>query len=164
MNKAKKSGENCLSRIRSDLQTKLDQQWRVMLSMWVAQIVDQHNAEPGDHSTDELNRAVFIWHELLDGHWKLIYQFEENGCLFSLLQKMETGDNKGLSEREKQVVEYIVRGCSNKYIALDLALSESSVATMLNRAMKKLRVESRIDLIKTIPPLAFDVKERAKAG
>ncbi|MCY1042101.1 LuxR C-terminal-related transcriptional regulator [Corallococcus sp. bb12-1] len=52
-----------------------------------------------------------------------------------------------LSSREQQVVLQAIQGHSNKLIAIELALTESTVATHLRRALVKLRLRSRRDLI-----------------
>ena len=52
-----------------------------------------------------------------------------------------------LSSREQQVVLQAIQGHSNKLIAIELALTESTVATHLRRALVKLRLRSRRELI-----------------
>jgi DNA-binding CsgD family transcriptional regulator len=53
----------------------------------------------------------------------------------------------GLSGREQQVVLQAIQGHSNKLIAIELGLTESTVATHLRRALGKLGLRSRRELI-----------------
>ncbi|GMU10245.1 response regulator transcription factor [Corallococcus caeni] len=52
-----------------------------------------------------------------------------------------------LSSREQEVVLQAIQGHSNKLIAIELNLTESTVATHLRRALVKLRLSSRRELI-----------------
>ena len=53
-----------------------------------------------------------------------------------------------LSEREAEVVRQIALGYSNKEIAARLAVSVKTVETYKTRAMKKLKLSSRVDLVR----------------
>jgi DNA-binding CsgD family transcriptional regulator len=57
-------------------------------------------------------------------------------------------DWESLSSAEREVVERVAAGDSNKVIAFDLGLAESSVATRLGRASRKLAASSRVELIR----------------
>jgi len=52
-----------------------------------------------------------------------------------------------LSRREKDVVELLLQGKSNKQIAFDLGISERTIEFHLNNVYKKLEVASRVELI-----------------
>jgi DNA-binding NarL/FixJ family response regulator len=54
----------------------------------------------------------------------------------------------GLSEREAEVSRRIALGYSNKEIAAKLAVSVKTVETYKTRAMKKLKLSSRVDLVR----------------
>ncbi|RYZ39533.1 MAG: LuxR family transcriptional regulator, partial [Myxococcaceae bacterium] len=58
-----------------------------------------------------------------------------------------------LSSREQQVVLQAIQGHSNKLIAIELELTESTVATHLRRALVKLGLRSRRDLIVEFQPV-----------
>lgn len=66
----------------------------------------------------------------------------------------ELPDPRALTARERAVVHLAVLGKSNKLIAYELGLSTSTVATYLSWAMRKLRVTSRVELIRLARQLA----------
>lgn len=53
----------------------------------------------------------------------------------------------GITEREREIVDYVCRGCTNKEIAASLSLSEHTVKAHLNRIFKKYNTSSRSKLI-----------------
>jgi DNA-binding NarL/FixJ family response regulator len=53
-----------------------------------------------------------------------------------------------LSEREAEVVRLIALGYSNKEIAAQLKLSVKTVETYKTRSMEKLRIHSRVDIVR----------------
>lgn len=53
-----------------------------------------------------------------------------------------------LSARERQVVIMVASGASNKEIAYDLSIDASTVGTHLSSAVRQLRCESRLELIR----------------
>lgn len=54
---------------------------------------------------------------------------------------------EGITEREKEIVDYVCRGCTNKEIAASLSLSEHTVKAHLNRIFKKFNTSSRSKLM-----------------
>lgn len=59
----------------------------------------------------------------------------------------KTGKIKGITEKEKEVIEYICQGYRNKEIASRLTMSEHTVKAHLNRIFRKFNVSSRSQLI-----------------
>jgi DNA-binding NarL/FixJ family response regulator len=55
--------------------------------------------------------------------------------------------SKNLSKREKDVIELLLQGKSNKQIALALGISESTVEFHLKNVYAKLQVSSRAEAI-----------------
>jgi FixJ family two-component response regulator len=53
-----------------------------------------------------------------------------------------------LTERESQVVDWVLEGLSNKLIARELGVSDRTVELHRSHAMKKLQVNSVVDLVK----------------
>ena len=50
-----------------------------------------------------------------------------------------------LSERERQILELLATGCSNKEIAKDLDLSEKTVKHYVTNILQKLQVRNRVE-------------------
>lgn len=59
------------------------------------------------------------------------------------------GGHEGLSARERQVLEGVVRGLSNSEIAADLMVSVDTVKTHVRNVLLKLRVSNRIQAVVT---------------
>jgi LuxR family transcriptional regulator, positive regulator of biofilm formation len=66
---------------------------------------------------------------------------QDNGTL------SKTGKISGSTNREKEIIEYVCRGLSNKQIALALALSENTVKAHLSAIFRKFNVTSRSRLM-----------------
>jgi DNA-binding CsgD family transcriptional regulator len=52
-----------------------------------------------------------------------------------------------LTSREREVAARVASGCSNKVVAFELGVSTGTVAVLLRRALRKLGLASRLDLI-----------------
>jgi DNA-binding NarL/FixJ family response regulator len=93
--------------------------------------------------------ALDAWTALADGRWSLVDRFESDGRRFvvALPNAPDLRDPRALDEGERRVVHYVVSGCSNKVVAYTLGIPEGSVATVLKRAMRKLGVRTRVQLI-----------------
>ncbi len=59
----------------------------------------------------------------------------------------KAGKINGITTREKEIIEYVCQGYTNKEIASKLALSEHTVKAHLNRIFKKFNATSRSKLI-----------------
>lgn len=89
-----------------------------------------------------------VWDGVLDGRWSLIDIQANDGAWHLVAHKNNSQrDPRALSHREKQVVRLAAMGLSNKEISYKLGVSQSSVASFLRRAMEKLRIESRAQLV-----------------
>jgi len=58
-----------------------------------------------------------------------------------------TAKGDGVTGREKEIIDYVCRGCTNKEIAASLSLSEHTVKAHLNRIFKKFNTSSRSKLM-----------------
>ena len=74
----------------------------------------------------------------------------ENAVLDALSHRngRRTGENDHLSTREFEVLRGIALGYTNKEVAARLELSVKTVETYKGRSMRKLRLQSRVDLIR----------------
>jgi DNA-binding CsgD family transcriptional regulator len=93
--------------------------------------------------------ALEIWQGLIDGRWSLVESYDSDGRRFFLAYANEYGlqDPRALSRQERTVIALAAQGDSNKWIAYQLGIGESTVATHLRNAMKKLHLRSRSELI-----------------
>ena len=64
-----------------------------------------------------------------------------------LSQKMSTLVNPNLSARQKQVLNFLVKGASNPEIAAQLNISPSTVKNHVQNIMAKLMVNNRSEMI-----------------
>jgi DNA-binding NarL/FixJ family response regulator len=54
---------------------------------------------------------------------------------------------EGVTEREREIIELVCRGCTNREIATSLSLSEHTIKAHLNRIFRKCNASSRSKLI-----------------
>ena len=66
----------------------------------------------------------------------------------------KVSDPRGLTEREMQVVTYVLFGQSNKLIAYNLGLSKGRVSALLRSAMRKMDVQTRAQLVRKLQDFA----------
>lgn len=57
-------------------------------------------------------------------------------------------ESRGLSKREMEITNMILKGSSNKEIAFDLDISENTVRNHIYKSYKKLGIQKRMDLVK----------------
>jgi len=98
--------------------------------------------------------SLELWEGLVRGRWSLVDRFESDGRRFIVAHRNapELGDPRGLTKREHHVAERVGRGSSNKEIAYELGISESSVANAVASTRRKLGLQSRIDLAAFFAP------------
>jgi DNA-binding CsgD family transcriptional regulator len=101
-------------------------------------------------------KGLEIWQGLLEGRWSLAEVFDTDGRQFFVLRKNDpqvAGPN-ALTMRERQIATYAAVADTNQIIAYELGISPSTVSTLLGRAMKKLGIDNRADLIRLVRGLA----------
>jgi DNA-binding CsgD family transcriptional regulator len=93
--------------------------------------------------------ALAAWRAMVAGRWSLLDVFERDGRRYIVARRNapEIGSPDALSVRERQVAAFASMGHSNKLIAYELGLAPSTVATHLGKAMTKLGVASRVQLL-----------------
>lgn len=98
----------------------------------------------------DAEEALAIWRVLTDGRWTIADDFDAQGrrtiVAYNNVPLPSLAFPK-LSLRERQVVCFVALGHTNKQIGYELGVSASSVATHLSKAMKKLGVRSRAELV-----------------
>ena len=75
---------------------------------------------------------------------KLVEQFRGQGGPGA--QPAGGGDRNRLTARERQIVQWLARGASNKVIARELDVSESTVKIHVQNVLKKLNLTSRVQV------------------
>jgi len=94
-------------------------------------------------------QALELWKALVRGRWSTVDWFDSDGRRFvlGLPNAPNVTDPRGLTDREMQVVSYVLFGQTNKLIAYNLGLSKGRVSTLLRSAMRKIGVQTRSQLI-----------------
>ncbi len=98
--------------------------------------------------------AIALWRGLVAGRWSLVDRFDTDGRRF-LVVKRNDPEPAGppppaLTLPERQAVGYAALGHSNKLIAYELGLPESTIAARLTKAAKKLGCPSRVALVRLV--------------
>ena len=104
----------------------------------------------------EPERATEAWTALVSGRWSLVDHFERNGRRYIVARRNEhdVPDPRALTARERAIAHLATLGKSNKLIAYEVGLAESTVGNHLAAAMRKLGASSRVDLIRVIADIA----------
>ncbi len=101
-----------------------------------------------DHDPDG---AVDSWRTLVDAELTLLDHFDHAGKRYVIAvenpPRAEIAGLSALSMRESQVVAAAAAGRTNKIIAYELGLAHSTVRVLLARAAKRLKAESRQELV-----------------
>ena len=85
---------------------------------------------------------------LVDGRWTIVDTFDLEGRRYVVaLPNDASSVASELTAREREVVELIGRGLSNKEVAFTLGVSVGTVGALLHRCTRKLGVSSRVELI-----------------
>jgi DNA-binding CsgD family transcriptional regulator len=108
--------------------------------------IDATRSRAGRLDPDEATRG---WQALVAGRWTLVDTFDRGDRRYYVACPNVPGARAvtSLSETEARVVASACLGHSNKVIAFELGVSESTVATHLRRAARKLGARSRLELI-----------------
>jgi len=87
---------------------------------------------------------------LVSARWSLLDRVELDGRRYIVARENPPGapGPEALTPREREVVAYAKLGHHNKLIAYDLGIADSTVRVLLSRAMAKLGVQSRRDLLR----------------
>jgi DNA-binding CsgD family transcriptional regulator len=95
------------------------------------------------------DEALGLWIALVQGRWTIVDSVERDGKRLLLARKnpVDGVGLLGLSRDECDVAWLAAFGHSYKYIAYELGVPMSTVAGRLRRAMRKLRVRSRVELL-----------------
>ncbi|NUO49330.1 MAG: helix-turn-helix transcriptional regulator [Polyangiaceae bacterium] len=108
-----------------------------------------------DKATGGLRRrdpeaALELWRGLVSGRWSLIDRADAGDATVLIAHQNDpaTPDPRGLSPRERAIADLVITGASNKHIAYTLGLGHATVAAHLQRALRKLGLHNRLELIR----------------
>lgn len=110
-------------------------------------------ARTGTYRQDS-DAALDLWEGLVAGRWSLVDRFDSDGrrYLIAVKNDPQMPDPRGLSLRERQVVEFFGMGRPTKEIAYILGLSTSTVANTLAHAQAKLSMATKTELAAFFSP------------
>lgn len=96
--------------------------------------------------------ALALWSALVQGRWTILDVTERDGKRLLLARRNPLGGATllDLTSDERDVTWLAAHGHSYKYIAYELGIPLSTVAERLRRAMRKLRVRSRRELLRKL--------------
>jgi DNA-binding NarL/FixJ family response regulator len=113
--------------------------------------IDRARSAAGRQDSDA---ALEAWEALVRGRWSLVDRFDSDQRRFvvAIRNDPKFSDPRGLSQRERQVAEFIGLGRSAKEIAYLLGAPAASVENSTRRVQAKLGLGSRIELAAFFSP------------
>jgi DNA-binding NarL/FixJ family response regulator len=86
---------------------------------------------------------------MVDGRWTLVERVDTDGKRLLLAKRNQPDSvaDSALTERERSVVERASLGGSLRHVAYELGVAESTVSETLSRALKKLGIKTRAELV-----------------
>ena len=90
------------------------------------------------------------WRGLVSGQWRLVDHFDSHGkkyVVITVSDEAPASRPASMSEREHEVMQCAALGRTNKEIAADLGLAQSTVRVLLHRAALKLGTTGRVEAI-----------------
>jgi len=98
--------------------------------------------------------AMSAWEGLIQGRWSLIDHFDTDNRRFVVAIRNDPTypDPRGLTERERQIAEFVGLGKSSKEIRYILGVSHSAVTNYTASTQKKLGLKSRTELAAFFAP------------
>jgi DNA-binding CsgD family transcriptional regulator len=89
---------------------------------------------------------------LVEARWTLVNAYQSSGTRYVVARENQAAVRglAALTERERQIAVYVSLDRSTKEVAYALGITDSTVRVLLSRAMSKLRVRSREQLIRRV--------------
>jgi DNA-binding NarL/FixJ family response regulator len=99
--------------------------------------------------------AIAAWTAMVEGRWTLVDHLDRDGKRAILAHRNVPPVNiAALRGDEARVATLAAFGHSNKYIAYELGFAASTTAALLRRALIKLGLRDRRELVRVLGPLA----------
>jgi DNA-binding NarL/FixJ family response regulator len=120
---------------------------RAALQRAVIDIERLEGREPRRGARDVIHQA---WRGLVCGRWRLVDHFDADGRHY-VVTTIAAGDAPSrpgaMSEREHEVLSRAASGLTNKEIAMELGLAQSTVRVLVHRAARKLGTVDRAEAL-----------------
>lgn len=104
-----------------------------------------------------------VWRRVLIGVWRFVEHRAAAGYLHVVAEECPAADGR-LTRRQRQVAFYASLGCSNKEIGYHLALAENTVSAHLQRAMAKMGITDRSELVRLAGRVTANAEVSLTAG
>lgn len=101
----------------------------------------------------ETGETLALWRCMVDRRWTIVDRFERDGRRYVVAYPNPPEARvllESLTPRERATAMAAALGHSNKVIAYELGISESTVSTLLTRAARKLGAASRVELVRAL--------------
>ncbi len=108
--------------------------------------------EASRRDVDQGPEGEALWRELIAGEWSVIERIERDGKRYLLLARAEAHPRLALMDKDARILELVDEGRSNKHIAIELGLAESTVSERLAEVFRKLQFRNRTDYLSYIKP------------
>jgi len=89
-----------------------------------------------------------VWKRLCTGALRLVAQVDRDGRRYVVLLEAERAGRRALTPVEARIAALCGRALANKEIAYELSITETSVENHLSRALRKLGLATRTDLVR----------------
>lgn len=113
----------------------------------------RHAVTVRERATDPNETGLLeAWRGLVSGRWSLVDRYDADGRRVFLARRNDPRDAKhtALTQLEVNVARLASVGHSNKLLAYELGVAESTISTALSRAITKLGVASRAELVELV--------------
>ena len=113
-----------------------------------------------DDAAGDARDGISVWRDLVEGRASVVARFDGDGRRFLVVRENapELQADLALSPRERSVVSHARLGRSNKLIAYELGLAESTISTVLRAAATKLGARSRLELVRLLTRIGQDLE------
>jgi DNA-binding NarL/FixJ family response regulator len=117
-------------------------------------------------STTDPTEVLASWQALHAGRYSLVGRFDADGRRYMVAYENapQVRDPRGLSPLEASVASLASHGHAQKYIGYELGLAPGTVGGILTRVYRKLRVESRSELVDRMTLPVSVTRGRASFG
>lgn len=105
---------------------------------------------------EHVDGSLELWRGLVSARWSLVDHFDADGRRYVVAMRNPPAGRaiRALSERENQVAALAAMGHPHKLIAYALGLAPSTVAGHLRRAIRKLGLRDRTELVAALSRVA----------